>query len=224
LPSHGTEKPDQTPKSCWLAKGSGYNWRVSCALVHLDGSGRVPDRRSETRSESAMMSDGRPSGGDDESNRNTWPIESRSTMQSRAWVATSLTLAAMLLSASGPSVARAGQEDEAPPPRNEARLGLRAGRLSPGMVVDGRLDEPAWAADPDSITNFTMLEPEEGGVPTCPTVVKVLADGTAIVIGVRCCVARIRAAGPAQSSTTRSIRRAAPVCSPTFRSSTSASA
>ena len=108
-------------------------------------------------------------------------------MQSRAWVATSLTLAAMLLSASGPSVARAGQEDEAPPPRNEARLGLRAGRLSPGMVVDGRLDEPAWAADPDSITNFTMLEPEEGGVPTCPTVVKVLADGTAIVIGVRCC-------------------------------------
>src|SRR5262249_60287857 len=67
------------------------------------------------------------------------------------------------------------------------RPSLRGGVLpADPRVVDGRLSEPAWASAPDSIANFTMLEPREGGVPTCPTVVKVLADPAGIVIGVRC--------------------------------------
>src|SRR5262249_39456366 len=94
---------------------------------------------------------------------------------------------AFLLLTVGAVPASHAAEDEDAPARNEPRPSLRAGVLpTDPLVVDGLLSEPAWASAPDSIANFIMLEPREGGVPTCPTVVKVLADPAGIVIGVRC--------------------------------------
>ncbi len=60
---------------------------------------------------------------------------------------------------------------------------LRAGRLSAEFQLDGHLDEAAWAAA-DSIPGLTELEPVEGGTPSGHTVVRVLADADALVIGV----------------------------------------
>lgn len=62
---------------------------------------------------------------------------------------------------------------------------LRAGVLTGPLRLDGRLDEPAWAAA-DSITNLTQIEPVEGARPMGRTVVRVLADADAVVIGIRC--------------------------------------
>ena len=64
-----------------------------------------------------------------------------------------------------------------------ARPEVRVGS-SDGVRVDGRLDEPAWAAA-DSISNLTQIEPREGLAPSAPTVVRVLAGQAEIVIGVR---------------------------------------
>ena len=50
--------------------------------------------------------------------------------------------------------------------------------------VDGRLDEPAWAAA-DSIADLTQVEPLEGQAPIGRTVVRVLALPDGIVIGIR---------------------------------------
>ncbi len=61
---------------------------------------------------------------------------------------------------------------------------LTVGRLAAGARIDGRLDEPAWAAA-DSIADLTTTEPVEGGRPAGRTVVRVLADGGGILIGVR---------------------------------------
>jgi hypothetical protein len=61
---------------------------------------------------------------------------------------------------------------------------LAVGTSGSGIRVDGRLDEPEWDAAP-RIRALTMTEPLEGGVPTCSTTVRVLADPGAIVIGVR---------------------------------------
>jgi hypothetical protein len=60
---------------------------------------------------------------------------------------------------------------------------LRAGTGGDALRVDGRVDEPEWARA-DSI-EMVQVEPREGGVPECRTVVRVLATGDAIVIGVR---------------------------------------
>jgi Domain of unknown function (DUF5916) len=63
---------------------------------------------------------------------------------------------------------------------------LRVGVLpNSGMSLDGVLSEPAWA-DAVAITNLTMIEPQEGGVPAGKTIVKVLANSTEIVIGILC--------------------------------------
>lgn len=61
---------------------------------------------------------------------------------------------------------------------------LRVGRLTGTLRLDGHLDEPAWAST-DSIANLTQIEPVEGGAPNGRTVVRVLADGSGIVIGIR---------------------------------------
>ena len=63
---------------------------------------------------------------------------------------------------------------------------LRVARLAPDFRLDGRMGEGAWTSVTDSIADITMLEPEEGGVPTSPTIVKVLADDRSIVIGIQC--------------------------------------
>jgi len=50
--------------------------------------------------------------------------------------------------------------------------------------IDGRLDEAAWL-EADSIGDLTQVEPVEGGGPSGRTVVRVLATGDALIIGVR---------------------------------------
>jgi len=67
-----------------------------------------------------------------------------------------------------------------------ARPELRVGTLPPSLVLDGRLDDEAWASDTDSVARLTTIEPHEGAEPTGRTVVKVLASAQEIVIGVRC--------------------------------------
>lgn len=62
---------------------------------------------------------------------------------------------------------------------------LASGVLPAGLIIDGRLDEPAWrlAAATDS---FLQADPVEGAAPTARTTVRVLADARAIVIGIVC--------------------------------------
>ncbi len=62
---------------------------------------------------------------------------------------------------------------------------LRAGNLPSDLVLDGLLDEPAWR-EAEAVRNLTMVDPFEGGEPSEPTTVQVLADAGAVVIGVRC--------------------------------------
>ena len=70
--------------------------------------------------------------------------------------------------------------------QNGERLALRVGVVAQnGISLDGVLSEPLWMTV-DSISNLTMMEPEEGGVPTARTVVRVLVTPTEIVMGVRC--------------------------------------
>ncbi len=64
------------------------------------------------------------------------------------------------------------------------RPALAVGPLLDGLRLDGRLDEPMWAAA-RPIGTLTMTEPVEGGVPTCTTTIWVLADRAALVIGIR---------------------------------------
>jgi hypothetical protein len=52
------------------------------------------------------------------------------------------------------------------------------------IILDGRLDEPAWARA-DSISHLTEVEPNEGAKPALPTIVKVVTTGNAIIIGVK---------------------------------------
>jgi hypothetical protein len=59
-------------------------------------------------------------------------------------------------------------------------VGIASGTIS----LDGRLDEPAWSTA-DSIGSLTQIEPVEGAPPAGRTVVRVLADANAIIVGVR---------------------------------------
>ena len=62
---------------------------------------------------------------------------------------------------------------------------LRAGALTPDVLIDGRLDEPAWRST-EATEAFTQTDPLEGAPPTARTQVRVLADAHALVIGVVC--------------------------------------
>jgi hypothetical protein len=53
------------------------------------------------------------------------------------------------------------------------------------VTLDGILTEPIWT-DVDAIANLVTIEPEEGGVPSGKTVVRVIASPTELVIGVVC--------------------------------------
>ncbi len=62
---------------------------------------------------------------------------------------------------------------------------LRVGALPDSVVIDGRLDEPAWAiaAVADA---FAQTDPAEGAAASHRTVVRVLAGPHALVIGIVC--------------------------------------
>lgn len=66
----------------------------------------------------------------------------------------------------------------------QSPLTLRAGTLSQGLKLDGRLDEAAWALA-DSIGGLTEVEPVVGRTPFARTVIKVLVDNERLIIGVR---------------------------------------
>ncbi len=68
-------------------------------------------------------------------------------------------------------------------PDGSPRPAVAVGALQGGIRVDGILDEPAWSSAP-RIPGLTMTEPDQGGTPAAATVVRVLADRHALVIGV----------------------------------------
>lgn len=85
-----------------------------------------------------------------------------------------------------PTIASGAGETAASTEQPSGRPTLRAGSLPPGLILDGRASGPAWWAATDSISNLTTIEPEEGGVPAGRTIVKVLVNRDAIVVGARC--------------------------------------
>ncbi len=70
------------------------------------------------------------------------------------------------------------------PASSASRPTLRVGLAPARLHLDGRLDEPEWSSA-DSIAALTELEPNEGEAPAGRTVVRVLAEGDAIVFGIR---------------------------------------
>lgn len=85
-------------------------------------------------------------------------------------------LAALAVAAPGDSLVFEGSEGElrVRPPRVE----------SPGIAVDGRLQESVWS-DAARLSGFTQYEPTEGIAATEPTEVLVFYGGEAIYFGVR---------------------------------------
>ncbi len=64
----------------------------------------------------------------------------------------------------------------------EATPVVRAIRATGPIHIDGRLDEPAWAAA-EPVSEFTQLDPAEGQPASERTEVRVLIDGEALYIG-----------------------------------------
>jgi Domain of unknown function (DUF5916) len=67
--------------------------------------------------------------------------------------------------------------------QGEAPPSLRVGELPDGIVVDGILNETAWATT-QAADAFLQTEPREGAPPTGRTIVRVLAGAEALVIGI----------------------------------------
>ncbi|MEO7962494.1 MAG: DUF5916 domain-containing protein [Gemmatimonadaceae bacterium] len=70
------------------------------------------------------------------------------------------------------------------PSRSNDRATLRVSTTRGAIHLDGRLDEEAWALA-DSISTLTQTEPNEGIAPSARTVIRVLADGTGLIFGIR---------------------------------------
>lgn len=81
------------------------------------------------------------------------------------------------------AAAGAGAQTAPDPASEPGRVSLRAGRAQ-GVRIDGVLDDAAWQTA-DSITRLTQTEPREGTPASARTVIRVLATGDALVIGVR---------------------------------------
>jgi hypothetical protein len=82
---------------------------------------------------------------------------------------------ALALLLSGPAAARAAAPGEP----------VVARRLEGGVVLDGRLDDPAWQrAEP--FDGFVQLFPDDGAPPSQGTVVRVLHDDRFLYVGVLC--------------------------------------
>jgi uncharacterized protein DUF5916 len=64
------------------------------------------------------------------------------------------------------------------------RPSLRITETTAGIRIDGRLSEAVWGTA-DSVANLTQVEPAEGVAPSMRTVVRVLATGDAIIVGIR---------------------------------------
>ena len=66
----------------------------------------------------------------------------------------------------------------------DTRPEAQAVRVATSPVIDGKLDDPAWASAPE-ISTFTQREPDEGKPASEKTVVKVVYDADAIYFGAR---------------------------------------
>lgn len=62
---------------------------------------------------------------------------------------------------------------------------LRVGTMTSPVRIDGRLDEPIWQSA-ESTDAFHQTDPQEGAPPSVRTIVRVLADANALVIGIVC--------------------------------------
>jgi hypothetical protein len=80
------------------------------------------------------------------------------------------------------SLVFAGPSPAQSPP--ESRPALRAGVLRGAVKLDGKLNEPDWAAA-EAIDGLTETEPKQGGTPIGRTIVKILMNPEVIVIGIR---------------------------------------
>src|SRR5258708_2735371 len=78
----------------------------------------------------------------------------------------------------------AAQQDNSGGGRASAAT-IRATLIRAPVTLDGRLDEPFWAAA-DSIDDFRQREPLEGSPATERTVIRVARDADALYIVVRC--------------------------------------
>ena len=65
------------------------------------------------------------------------------------------------------------------------RSTLNIGSYYGGLRLDGILNDTCWS-DVDSISNLTMVEPNEESTPNFPTVVKILANKKEIILGIIC--------------------------------------
>lgn len=63
---------------------------------------------------------------------------------------------------------------------------LRTNVLSEDFIFDGRFSLEEWNAGTDSIDDLITIDPEEGGVPEAPTVVKIFANPNYVLVAVRC--------------------------------------
>src|SRR2546428_13038406 len=77
------------------------------------------------------------------------------------------------------------------------RTTIRATAIPTAVTLDGKLDEPFWTTA-DSIDDFRQREPLEGFPATERTVVKVVHDGDALYIAVRCYDSSMRVVRPSQ--------------------------
>jgi hypothetical protein len=64
-------------------------------------------------------------------------------------------------------------------------LRIEARRATGSVTLDGRLDEPDWAAAP-SVRGFRQIEPRQGETATFDTEVAVLYDDQQLYVGARC--------------------------------------
>ncbi len=76
-----------------------------------------------------------------------------------------------------------------PPSAARAQSGatpeLRVTTSAADVRLDGVLDEPAWSSS-SAISALTMVEPQEGGSPSYPTRIVVIATARMLLIGIEC--------------------------------------
>jgi hypothetical protein len=93
---------------------------------------------------------------------------------------TSLALAVVLLRSIFPASRALAQSTESIAHAN--RPAAHATAIDGHVLLDGRLDEPAWARA-TVVTEFTQLDPEEGRPASAPTEVRIVYDAEALYIG-----------------------------------------
>ena len=69
--------------------------------------------------------------------------------------------------------------------QSEERPSHKAGKLLGEIKIDGLLNELDWQNAP-VLDEFLTTEPSEKGIPSSPTIVRVIADEKFIVIGIDC--------------------------------------